>query len=146
MKTIFDQITRDELIARINAVNETSKAQWGKMNSYQMVRHCILWEYMMFGRKRFKRTLIGYLFGKMALRSILRDETPLRRSTPTIPDLLVQETHGEMATEKAEWISLIEEYAHFSNVDFIHPFFGKMTKAQIGYFVSLAMTKLLYKG
>ena len=29
----------------------------------------------------------------------------------------------------------MEEYAHFSNNDFVHWFFGKMTKEQVGYFV-----------
>ncbi len=32
-------------------------------------------------------------------------------------------------------ISLIEEYEDFSNHDFEHWFFGKMTKGQVGYFV-----------
>ncbi len=32
MKTIFDKLTRDELINRINTVNESSTAKWGKMS------------------------------------------------------------------------------------------------------------------
>ncbi|MEO6305792.1 MAG: DUF1569 domain-containing protein [Bacteroidia bacterium] len=37
-----------------------------------------------------------------------------------------------MSKEKNKWVSLIEHYEKFSNPDFIHPFFGKMTEAQIG--------------
>ena len=36
MKTIFDKTTRDELIYRIDSLNENNTPQWGKMNIYQM--------------------------------------------------------------------------------------------------------------
>ncbi|WP_432328331.1 hypothetical protein ACRQ5D_00850 [Mucilaginibacter sp. P25] len=42
MKTIFDKETRDGLITRINLINENSQPQWGKMNVYQMLKHCTL--------------------------------------------------------------------------------------------------------
>ena len=130
MNTIFDPATRNELIARINSLNENSTAQWGKMNVYQMVKHCIGFEEMALGKKKYKRKFIGYLFGKMALRNIV-SEKPLVRSTPTLPELRIKENGDVLQKEK--WIALIEEYAHFSNHDFVHPFFGKMTKEQIGY-------------
>ncbi|WP_315823421.1 hypothetical protein [Paraflavitalea speifideaquila] len=44
MKTVFDKATRDELIARIEQVNENSERQWGKMTVYQMLKHCSIWE------------------------------------------------------------------------------------------------------
>lgn len=37
--------------------------------------------------------------------------------------------------KKAEWISLINEYENYSNPKFIHDFFGKITKEQIGILV-----------
>src|ERR1700754_4968672 len=132
MKTIFDHTTRDELISRINMLNDESKAQWGSMNIYQMVKHCRLWEEMILGSKRYKQAFIGRLFGKMALKSVLKDESPLRRNTPTLPELRITD-NGAVCSEKIKWIALVEKYAHFSNADFIHPFFGRMTKEQIGY-------------
>jgi hypothetical protein len=134
MKTIFDQATRDELISRINKLSEESRAQWGKMNIYQMVKHCRLWEEMMLGRTRYKRAFIGRLFGKMALKSVLKDDSPLRRDTPTLPELRITE-NGAVSSERSKWIILIEKYGHFSNPDIVHPFFGRMTKEQIGYMV-----------
>jgi hypothetical protein len=131
MKTIFDAATRNELIARISSLNENCTAQWGKMNVYQMVKHCIAFEEMALGKKKYKRKLLGYLFGKMALRNIIKDG-PLVRNTPTLPELRIKE-NGNVLDQKAKWIALIEEYDHFSNHNFIHPFFGKMTKEQIGY-------------
>ncbi|WP_423148066.1 DUF1569 domain-containing protein [Rubrolithibacter danxiaensis] len=135
MKSIFDPGTRNELIKRIKTINKESTAQWGKMNVGQMLEHCTRWEDMMHGRKKFKRVFLGYLFGKIALRTILKDESPLRRSTPTIPDFVVKETRDDIETLKTKWILLIEEYENFSNSYLIHPFFGRITKEQIGYLV-----------
>ena len=132
MKTVFDQATRDQLISRINMLSEESTAQWGRMNIYQMVKHCRMWEEMILGRKQYKQAFFGRLFGKMALKTVLRDESPLRRNTPTLPELRITE-NGVVASEKMKWIALVEKYAHFPDGDFVHPFFGRMTKEQIGY-------------
>jgi len=133
MKTIFDKTTRDELINRINTLNENSTAQWGKMNIYQMLKHCTLWDEWTLGKRKYKRAFIGLLFGKIALKNILKDEKPLTQNTPTLPELKIKEDNGDVLSERNKWITLIEEYAHFSNPDFVHSFFGKMTKEQIGY-------------
>jgi len=133
MKTIFDKTTRDTLISRINTLNENSTAQWGKMNVYQMIEHCIRWEEMISGKIVCKQAFIGRLFGKMVLKSLLKDEGPLKRSTPTSPELRVTETDGDVAAEKDRWIVLIEQNANSSNPGFLHPFFGEMTNEQVGY-------------
>lgn len=135
MKTIYDKATRDELISRINLLNENSIPQWGKMNIYQMLKHCTLWEEMVLGRLKSRRIFIGRLFGKMALKSILSDEKPMMRNAITSPELKVKESNGNVASERTKWIALIQEQAQFSNPNFVHPFFGKMTKEQIGYFI-----------
>lgn len=131
MKTIFDKSTRDELINRIHKLNENSKAEWGKMNVYQMLKHCTLWDEMIAGKKKYKQAFIGRVFGKMALKNVLKDEKPLRRNTPTVPEFRVT-ANGDVLSERAKWIALIEGHAHFSNPGFIHPFFGRMTTEQIG--------------
>ncbi len=133
MQSTFDKPTSDKLIARIRLLNESSTAQWGKMNVYQMIKHCTLWEQMVLGNKTHKQVFIGRLFGKMALRSLLKDDNPLKRNSPTIPDLIISETSGDIADEKMRWIALLEKYEHFTNENFIHPFYGKMTQEQIGY-------------
>ena len=135
MKSIFDKTTSHELIKRINTLSENSIAQWGKMNVYQMVQHCRLWEEMMQNKQNLKRMFIGKLFGRMALKTVLKDDKPLKRSTPTIPSLVINETTGNIALEKTKWIANIEQYANFYNPNFVHVFFGKMTKEQIGQMV-----------
>ena len=46
-----------------------------------------------------------------------------------------RENKGPVFSERTKWIRLIEKYVHFSNADLVPPFFGKMAKKQIGYFV-----------
>jgi hypothetical protein len=135
MKTVFDKTTRDQLISRINALDENSVAQWGKMNVYQMLKHCILAEEMYLGKKMYNRVLLGRLIGKLALKNLVKDETPMGRNAPTKAEFKVSESNGDVLAAKKKWIALIEEYENFSNPNFEHWFFGKMTKDQIGYFV-----------
>ena len=132
MKTVFDKTTRDELIGRINALSENSTAAWGKMNIYQALKHCTLWDEWMQSDKTNKQVFIGRLFGRMALKKVLRDEAPLAHSTPTLPELRIKETTGDIESEKQRWVGLINNYIHFSNPAFVHSFFGKMTKEQVG--------------
>jgi Protein of unknown function (DUF1569) len=135
MKTIFHEGTTTELINRIDALKENAPSQWGKMNAYQMVKHCRLWEEMMQSKTNLKRAFIGRIFGRMALKSVLGNTNPLKRSTPTIPSLMIKESAGDFEAEKKRWISAIEQYANFNNDNFQHVFFGKMTKEQIGQMV-----------
>jgi hypothetical protein len=133
MKTIFDKTTRLELINRINSLTENSQAQWGKMNIHQMLKHCTLWEEWIMSEKKNKIAFVGRLFGKMALKNILKDEKPIMRNSPTLPELKVKENKLNIALEKEKWIVLINEHADSSNAEFVHNFFGKMTREQVGY-------------
>jgi hypothetical protein len=132
MKTIFNKITRDGLIDRINRLNEDNAAAWGKMNIYQMLKHCTRYEEMVLGKMQYKRAFLGLLFGKMALKDFVKDDSPLKRNMPTIAGLKVNENDYDFASEREKWIALIEEYGHFSNPGFVHSFFGKLTTEQIG--------------
>jgi hypothetical protein len=134
MKTIFDTNTVAELVGRINAVHANTPAQWGKMDAYQMLKHCTLSEEMFQGKKLYKRLFIGKLFGGMALKGILKNEKPMKKNQPTHPEMKIAGT-GNFDAEKAKWVELLQAYNRFSNQPFIHPFFGKMTTAQIGNYV-----------
>ncbi|MEP6747303.1 MAG: DUF1569 domain-containing protein [Bacteroidota bacterium] len=133
MKSIFDKTTRDELVNRIHLLNKDSRAQWGKMTISQMLKHCTQWDEMALGKKKYKQSFIGKLFGKMALKDMMKDE-PMKKNMPTVPSFKIKE-NVDFAEEKTKWIKLLDEYAHFSNDGFIHPFFGSMTKENTGYMV-----------
>jgi hypothetical protein len=130
MKSIFDQATRDELISRINSLNDNSTAKWGKMNVYQMIKHCTLWEEMLLGKKLYSQSFIGRLFGKIALKNMLKDE-PIKPNLPTVPSFKISD-NGDVSKARAEWLSLIAEHGKEENKGFVHPFFGKLTAEQAG--------------
>lgn len=117
------------------SLKENSTAQWGKMNIYQMLKHCTLYDDMMLGKKKYKRVFLGRLFGKIALKDFVNDESPIKRNTPTLTELKVKEKNGNVVSERKKWVSQIEEYSLFLNPDIIHSFFGKLTKEQVGYLV-----------
>lgn len=134
MRSIFDKDTRTSLIGRIGALSPASSRKWGKMDCFQMLRHCTMSEEMFLGKKQYDRLFIGRIFGKMALRSILKDEVPIPINQPTHPELRIRST-GDIETEKQKWIALIHAYEAYPSTDFIHPFFGRMTHAEIGRYV-----------
>ncbi|HET6227490.1 MAG TPA: DUF1569 domain-containing protein [Bacteroidia bacterium] len=132
MKTVFDKETREELIRRIQSLNTTSKAQWGKMNVYQMIKHCAQADEMFLGKKKYKRVPLGYLLGKSILKRILKDDSPMEKNAPTHVKFRIN-GEGDIAPEKIRWMEYIGAYAQFSEAYYVHWFFGKMTKEQLGY-------------
>lgn len=134
MTNIFDEQVREALIFRISTLTKDHKAQWGKMNVFQMVKHNTYWNgwILGIGGHTYKQAWLGKLFGKMALRSMIKDEKPLDKNIPTSSQFLVKEASGDLEAEKLKWISLIQAYVQFDNPAFIHDFLGKMTREQIG--------------
>jgi len=130
MKTILDKNTRYEVIARINSLNESSVAQWGKMNVYQMLKHCAMWEEMLLGKIQHKQSFIGKIFGKIALKDMMKDE-PVKRGLPTVPSFKMT-GNGDVEAAKADWITLLNEHDGHENQGFMHPFFGQITAEQAG--------------
>lgn len=129
MKSIFDD-TRIEVISRINTFTPAHPAQWGKMNVVQMVKHCILCKELYLGKLKVNRSFLG----RMALRKVLQDESPIKQHEPTASCFTIQQTEGDLENEKSGWNALINGYARYNSSYFIHWFFGKMTKEQAGQF------------
>lgn len=136
MKTIFDSAVRDELMTRVRSLEENSKPLWGKMNIYQMTRHCTIWDEWVLGKNDhvYKQELLGRIFGKMALRGNTKDDKALGKNMPAGKFAVKDKQGGDLKAQKAIWTSLIADYEDYSNEHFIHDFFGKMTKEQIGIF------------
>nr|WP_294861266.1 DUF1569 domain-containing protein [uncultured Fluviicola sp.] len=135
MKTIFHEPTREELINRITHLDKRAQSQWGKMNLSQMLEHCTSWEKWIQGKDNpsYKQVFIGTVFGRMALKRMVKDDKPFDKGVPTSPQFKIKETKGDIETKKNEWIELIKAYENYSNPTFIHDFFGKMSKEQIGF-------------
>jgi len=139
MKTIFDQTVRNELTSRIGKLSPESKAEWGKMNVYQMMKHCNRWNNWVLGKENYasheyKQDFIGKIFGKWALNSNTKDAKPINKNMPAGKAFTIKDTAGDVEAEKVKWVQLIADYERFSNERFVHDFFGKMSNGQIGIF------------
>lgn len=137
MKTIFDRAIRDQLIDRIQQIQGNEVADWGKMNLYQMLRHNTYWNGWILGTDKhgYKQEFMGKIFGKIALNRMIRDEKPFDKNVPTSKAFKVQETQGDLESERTLWINMLKEYETYDNPDFVHDFFGKMTREEIGILV-----------
>jgi hypothetical protein len=134
MKSIFEKSVREELIQRIEKLSDSSAASWGKMNVYQMIVHCIKTEEMYLRLKSYDRLFIGRIFGQMSLKGLVKDDKPFKQNEPTHPEFKIRE-NGYISANKTRWINLIRQFEGKSEADyegFSHPFFGKMTKTQVG--------------
>lgn len=137
MNTIFDPDNRAQLIHRIEHLHESYQPQWGKMNLIQMLKHNTYWNGWVLGKGNptYQQAFMGKLFGKIALKRMLMNDRPFDKNIPTSNQFKVTATKGGIAAEKAKWISLLKDYDNFDNPNFIHDFFGNMTREQIGVLV-----------
>jgi len=88
---------------------------------------------MALGKTEYRQVFIGRLFGKMALRSMIKDERPVRRNMGTLPELIVSDSGGDIEFLKKHWMTTIKEYGHLPNdYKFVHTFFGKVDRQQTG--------------
>jgi hypothetical protein len=133
MKSNFDQSIRNELINRIHSLDEHHQARWGKMNVYQMTLHCTLWDEWILGTHNpvYRQNFIGKVFGRRSLKSTLNSKM-MKINMPAGREFIVKKETGNLAMQKERWSRRISEYEQYSNPAFIHDFFGKMTKEQIG--------------
>ncbi|MBE2218306.1 MAG: DUF1569 domain-containing protein [Ignavibacteria bacterium] len=136
MKTLFVSAAREELKQRVISLNESSTPVWGKMNVFQMAKHCTIWNDWVLGNEEFiyKQDFLGKLFGKMALKSNTKDDKPISRNMPAGRSFTVKEKEGDLNAAIAAWIEQINSFEKFSNSNFIHDFFGNMTDEQLGIF------------
>ncbi len=139
MKTMFDPQVRAGLQHRVALLTQDKKARWGKMNVYQMTKHCNIWNEWVLGKGRYanhiyKQSLLGKIFGRWALSNNTRDDKLIDKNMPAGKAFLAKDKEGDIAAQKTLWIQFIDAYEHFSNDRFVHDFFGRMSREQIGIF------------
>lgn len=134
MRTIFDTTVAAELKRRIETLQPTSPRQWGKMNASQAVAHCGRALEMAVGDRRPPRMLIGRLIGRIIRPLALRDDAPMRRNSPTMPDLVVRDEH-DFHAEQARLLALVDRFVAAGPrgcTTHPHSFFGRLTPDEWG--------------
>jgi hypothetical protein len=131
MKSIFEENAYNEIMDRVNKLNGSTTAIWGKMNVSQMVWHCqgplnILLEKNNYDMKP---SWIAKLFFKKSL----YNNKPWKKGLPTAKFLKTKDTK-DFTVEKTKLQALIQEaYSHKDKTEWNpHPAFGYFTAQQWG--------------
>lgn len=126
MKSLFNTDDREEIIARINKINEGSVRQWGKMTAAQMLNHCQAPIKVAIGELKLGSNLLFMILGPMIKRKLMNPK-PFDQNLPTHKDFVVK--HDQLlVAEKENLIVLVNDlYNKKDQLAKKHPIFGKMT-------------------
>ncbi|HEY0022899.1 MAG TPA: DUF1569 domain-containing protein [Longimicrobium sp.] len=129
MKNLYEPAAAAEIKARLQSLRPDSQRQWGTMNVAQAVAHCAIGMEMALGDTRPKRMFIGRIIGPLIKWLAIRNDEPIRRNSPTAPDLVVA-GERELERERERLSTLIDRFAAAGPAGCTthpHSFFGRMT-------------------
>ena len=129
MKNLFDAAGVEEVKQRIARLRPDSQRQWGKMNAPQALAHCSRGLELALGDLRPPRALLGRIMGSIIKPKVFRNDEPLRRNTPTVEGLVVQDER-DLVKERARLYGLIDRFVSAgpkSCTTHPHSFFGPLT-------------------
>jgi hypothetical protein len=132
VKNLFDPATAKEVKSRASALTLNSPRRWGTMTPAQALAHCSVGIDMALGNLRPPRKFIGYLLGPLIKPLALRDDEPMRRNSPTIDGMQINDSR-DLDTERTRLLSLIDRFlAEGPTVCTTHPhaYFGPLTPGQ----------------
>lgn len=134
MKTIFDNVTHDQLHERLARLASDSKREWGKMSPSQAIEHTArVLEMAMSAEQPLKQIFLGRALSWIFKGQFL-GEKPFKKNAPTGPDYVIKHEPDFEAT-RARLKDLITAF-HGRGADAldgnVHPFFGRLTGKQWG--------------
>ena len=135
MKNLFDPILVEDTKKRILQLRLDSEPQWGSMAVAQTLAHCTSGVEMAMGVIRAKRAPFpAYLIGRLIKPFVFRDDRPMRRNSPSSPELFsAGSTKCEFVSERSRFIAAIESFASQGPAScscYPHPFFGPLNPQQ----------------
>jgi hypothetical protein len=132
MKNLFEPATVEQMKERIAQLRPDSKRLWGKMNPAQAAAHCSAGLEWAVGDTFPPRMFLGRIVGQFVKPMLLRDEEPMRRNSPTVKSLVV-ENERDLRTERERLCGLIDRFATAGPegcTTHPHSFFGRLTPAE----------------
>ena len=134
MKSLFESETHQDILNRIEKLNENSKANWGKMNVGQMLKHYQLPLEVALGKRKMK-TNTGFLKKIVfkLFKPLMYNNKPWKRNLKTPKEFVITEPQV-FSVEKDNLVTLINEFASKKNNTNWpkHPIFGVFTTEQRG--------------
>jgi len=128
MKSLYDASCVAEVKARLKQLQPESPRQWGKMNAPQAVAHCSTAMEWALGDRKPQRMFLGRIIGQIIKPMVLRDGEPMRRNSPTAPELIIGDLR-DLSKEREQLCSQIDRFATGPGActSAPHPFFGRLT-------------------
>ena len=129
MKHLFETGRADEIKGRLHRLQPASQRQWGRMTAPQMLAHCAISMEMATGDRMPPRMFAGRIIGWMVKPLAIGDDKPLKRNTPTAPELVVADER-DLDTERQRLLGLIDRFANGGAARCTahpHTFFGPLT-------------------
>ena len=129
MKNLFEATVVEELQGRLLQMRPESKRLWGKMTPAQAVAHCSAGMEWAVGDTTPPRLLLGRIIGLIVKPLALGNDEPMRRNSPTMKDLVVQDER-DLGTERERLCGLINRFAAAGPkgcTTHPHSFFGRLT-------------------
>ncbi len=129
MKHLHDPALAADVCARLERLQPGATALWGRMTVSQALAHLSSSLEMALGDQKPPRMFAGRLFGGLVKRVVLRDDSPLKRNTPTAPTLVVKDDR-DFQRERQRLDSLIRRFCEGKEAGcttYPHTFFGPMT-------------------
>jgi hypothetical protein len=129
MKNLFDSSTLNEVKRRVGLLELASERQWGKMDAAQALAHCSNWIEVASGDRTTSKMPMGRVLGLIIKPLILKGDQPMRRNSPTVTGMAVQDS-CDLDSEKMRLSSLLDKFATSGPAGCTsvpHAFFGKLT-------------------
>jgi Protein of unknown function (DUF1569) len=129
MKNLFEAATVEEVKERMAQLRLDSERLWGRMKAAQAVAHCSAGLELATGDRIPPRLLLGRIIGRMVKPMALGNDEPMRRNSPTVKGLVVQDER-DLGTERERLCGLIDRFAAAGPegcTTHPHSFFGRLT-------------------
>ena len=129
MKHMFEPSTVAEIKTRLMTLRPDSARQWGTMSPAQAVAHCSAGVQMALGDTLPKRAFIGRLLGWVIKPLALNNDAPMRRNSPTVPEMLVP-GDLDLDEERRRLTGFVDRFAAGGPsgcTTHPHAFFGRLT-------------------
>ena len=132
MKNVFDEGDAKAYIERINKLNPSTAAMWGKMNVSQMLAHCNVTYEMALTDEHPKAKGIKKFMLKMFVKPVVVGDRPYKRNSPTAPEFKMTDVK-DFETEQKRLVSYISQIQalganHFEGME--SNSFGKLNKKE----------------
>jgi hypothetical protein len=134
VKNIFDNAAAAEVSGRVAGLTAANQRKWGTKTAAQAMAHCAVGLEIALGDQRPPRVMIGRLLGPVIKRLALGDDAPMRRNSPTVPGMVVNDDR-QLDAERARLLATIDRVVATGRsgcTTHPHSFFGRLNADEWG--------------